>query len=75
VVCTGPIAETPVGWTHVDIRGVLIGWLCPMPHMSLARPRDLTMGADRDLKGAAALLTGAVPVGGRHGNAPAYSGI
>lgn len=61
-----------MGWTHVDIRGVLIGWLCPMPHMSLAQPRDLTKGAD--LKGAA-LLTGAVPVGGRHGNAPAYSGI
>ncbi len=72
VVCTGPIAETPVGWTHVDIRGVLIGWLCPMPHMSLAQPRDLIKGAD--LNGAA-ILTGAIPAGGRHGNAHAFSGI
>lgn len=56
----------------MDIRGVLIGWLCPLPHMSLAQPRDLTKGAD--LNGAA-ILTGAIPAGGRHGNAHAFSGL
>jgi hypothetical protein len=74
MACTGLIAETPVGWSHVDRRGMLIGWLCPMPHMSLAQPRDLANGLDRDLKGAA-LLTGAIPAGSRHGSAHAFSGL
>jgi hypothetical protein len=45
-----------------------------MPYMSLAQPRDLIKATDRDLNGAA-LLTGAVPAGGRHGNAHAFSGL
>jgi hypothetical protein len=69
-VCTGPIVDTPIGWTHVDIRGVLIGWLCPMPHMALAQPRDLRMGE------ADALLGSPVPASNRHhGTAHAYSGL
>jgi len=70
-VCTGPIVDTPVGWTHMDIRGVLIGWLCPMPYMSLAQPRDLSRMGDAD-----ALLGGVVsPNSSRHGNAHAFSGL
>ena len=55
----------------MDIRGVLIGWLCPMPYMSLAQPRDLSRMGDAD-----ALLGGVTsPNSGRHGNAHAFSGL
>jgi hypothetical protein len=36
--CGGAVVETEIGWTHVDGRGVLVGWLCPMPCMTLATP-------------------------------------
>jgi hypothetical protein len=28
--------ETDAGWTHIDEYGQLAGWLCPLPHMTLA---------------------------------------
>ncbi|HEX6076980.1 MAG TPA: hypothetical protein VFZ32_17180 [Micromonosporaceae bacterium] len=30
--------DTAVGPTHVDAYGQLTGWLCPIPHMTLATP-------------------------------------
>ncbi len=36
--CGGPVVDTAVGFTHVDSSGALAGWLCPTPHLSLARP-------------------------------------
>jgi hypothetical protein len=36
--CGGTVAQTEAGWTHVDRHGMHAGWLCPAPHMSLARP-------------------------------------
>jgi hypothetical protein len=38
--CRGPVADTAVGWTHVDHRGALVGWLCPLPRMTLATPTE-----------------------------------
>ncbi|MGH3750086.1 MAG: hypothetical protein ACRDT8_22120 [Micromonosporaceae bacterium] len=26
-------------WVHVESDGVKFGWLCPMPHMTMASPR------------------------------------
>jgi hypothetical protein len=38
VTCSGAIVDTEAGWTHVDACGRLAGWLCPMPHITLAGP-------------------------------------
>lgn len=37
--CGGKVAATDVGWTHVDSRGGYQGWLCPEPHVGIAKPR------------------------------------
>jgi hypothetical protein len=36
--CGNTVVDTAVGWTHVDHRGTLLGWLCPEPQMTLAYP-------------------------------------
>jgi hypothetical protein len=36
--CAGTVVDTETGWTHVDGYGRMVGWLCPLPHMSLATP-------------------------------------
>lgn len=59
----------------MDIRGVLIGWLCPIPHMTLAQPRNLTKIGEPDLTGSA-ILAGAMAAGTRHASsARAFSGL
>jgi hypothetical protein len=40
--CRGPVVATDCGLTHLDARGYLAGWLCPMPHMTLATLPDRT---------------------------------
>ena len=37
--CGDPIVATEIGWTHTDAgAGRDAGWLCPLPHMTLATP-------------------------------------
>jgi hypothetical protein len=38
--CRCGIVHTDVGWTHVDRSGHLAGWICPLPHMTLAEPQE-----------------------------------
>lgn len=45
VHCTGHVVNTETGWTHIDQYGQLAGWLCPLPHMTLATfPDPFTAG-------------------------------
>ncbi len=47
--CGGPVVETVCGWTHVEYRGQLLSWLCPMPHMTLATATvDAPASPDRE---------------------------
>ncbi|HEX2417175.1 MAG TPA: hypothetical protein VHJ83_03475 [Micromonosporaceae bacterium] len=34
--CQVPVVDTDTGPTHLDGIGNLAGWLCPLPHMTLA---------------------------------------
>ncbi|HEX2417780.1 MAG TPA: hypothetical protein VHJ83_06610 [Micromonosporaceae bacterium] len=34
--CRIPVVDTDTGATHLDSYGNLAGWLCPLPHMTLA---------------------------------------
>jgi len=36
--------DTDLGPTHLDSRGNLAGWLCPLPHMTLATVRAQRAG-------------------------------
>ena len=46
MTCTGAIVNTEVGWTHVDNYGQLVGWVCRLPHMTLATPSLPTQRRD-----------------------------
>ncbi|MGH3749562.1 MAG: hypothetical protein ACRDT8_19410, partial [Micromonosporaceae bacterium] len=39
--CGATIACLEIGWTHHDPTAGLYGWLCPLPHMTLAQPRQV----------------------------------
>ncbi|MGH3660871.1 MAG: hypothetical protein ACRDT8_22560 [Micromonosporaceae bacterium] len=36
--CGHPIINTDAGLSHVESSEVGFGWLCPPPHMTIARP-------------------------------------